>query len=200
VTCLGYSDRIQHALAFAAKHAPSRRPAGRVVPHSPDLAGTGVALILASEGADESTLIAAILRPAVQGPRTQLERVPDKFGPEVGALLRTLRPLPLGWAVGMGGPDARDLALDLARGDDARASLVVLGEAVQTCGAWVTAARRLGSEYASGLPLDRAEAVGWLVGLAQALERGPAAHCTALVRDLRRLGVDLVRSLPSREA
>ena len=65
---------------------------------------------------------------------------------------------------------------------------------------WVTAARRLGSEYAGMLPLDRADAVGWLVGLAQALERGPAAHCTALVRDLRRLGADLVRSLPPGEA
>ena len=198
--CLGYSDRIQHALAFAAKHAPSRRPAGRVVPTSPDLAGIGVALIIAGEGADEATLIAAILRPAVQGPRNQLARVPEKFGPEVGTLLHSLHPLPLGWPVGAGGPDARELALALARGGDGRASLVVLGEAVQACGAWVAATRRLGPEYAGGIRLDRAEAVGWLVGLAQALEGGPAARCTALVRDLRRLGADLVRSLPMGEA
>lgn len=192
----GYSDRIQHALAFAAKHVPTRRATDRVVPTSPTLAGTGVALLLASHGADEATLVAAILRPSVQSPVGQLERIPAKFGPEVGELLRLLAPLPLGWAVGAGGPDTRRRALGFAGSEGGRAPLVMLGEAVHACGIWVATARRLGPEYTDDLPLVRGEALDWYVRLAEAFERGAAASRGELIHDLRRLGADLVRALP----
>jgi hypothetical protein len=191
----GYSDRIQHALAFAAKHVPSRRTTDRVMPSSPALAGTGVALLLASHGADEATLVTAILRPSVQGPVAQLDRIPSKFGPEVGGVLRALAPLPLGWAVGAGGPEARRAALALARSEAGRIPLVLLGEAVHSCGTWAATARRLGPEYACQLPLRRGEALGWFVSLAGALEVGAAGSRVALVRDLRRLGADLLPAL-----
>lgn len=195
----GYSDRIQHALAFAAKHVPTRRATDRVVPSSPALAGTGVALLLASHGADEATLVATILRPAVQGPLGQLERVPPKFGPEVGELLRTLAPLPLGWAIGVGGADVRSRALTLAGGGTGRSPLVMLGEAVHACGTWAATARRLGPEYTDGVRLERAEALDWFVRLAEAFERGAAANRGSLIRDLRGLSADLVRGLPRRD-
>lgn len=192
----GYSDRIQHALAFAAKHVPSRRISERVLASAPSLAGAGVALLLASHGADEATLVGAILRPAVQDPGGQLARIPDKFGPEVGELLRALVPLPLGWAVGVGGAEARRRAVALGSADSGRAPLVMLGEAVHACGTWVATARRLGPEYARDIPLVRSEAVDWFVRLAEALESGAAGNRAGLVHDLRRLGADLVRSLP----
>jgi hypothetical protein len=192
----GYSDRIQHALAFAAKHVPSRRATDRVLPSSPGLAGTGVALLLASHGADEATLVATILRPSVQGPLGQLERIPAKFGPEVGELLRALAPLPLGWAVGAGGPDVRRRAPGLAAAEGGRLPLVMLGEAVHSCGIWAATARRLGPEYTDAIPLVRGEALDWFVRLAEAFKRGAAASRGDLIRDLRQLSADLVRSLP----
>ncbi|HSE28185.1 MAG TPA: HD domain-containing protein [Gemmatimonadales bacterium] len=195
----GYSDRIQHALAFAAKHVPAPRSMHRVVPSSPALAGTGVALLLASHGADEATLVATILRPSVQRPQGQLERIPAKFGPEVGELLRALAPLPLGWAVGAGGPEARRRALGLAAVESGRPPLVMLGEAVHSCGVWAATARRLGPEYTHDIPLVREEALDWYVRLAEAFGRGAAASRDGLIRDLRWLGADLVRSLPRAE-
>ncbi len=195
----GYSDRIQHALAFAAKHVPSHRATDRVLPSSPGLAGAGVALLLASHGADEATLVATILRPAVEGPVGQLDRIPAKFGPEVGELLRALAPLPLGWAVGIGGSEVRRRAPGLAAAEAGRVPLVMLGEAVHSCGIWVATARRLGPEYTDALPLGREVALDWYVQLAEAFERGAAASRNDLIRDLRRLGAALVRSLSRAE-
>jgi hypothetical protein len=195
----GYSDRIQHALAFAAKHVPPQRATARVVPSAPALVGAGVALLLASHGADEATLVATILRPSVQGPSGQLDRIPAKFGPEVGELLRALAPLPLGWAVGAGGREARRRALALAGMAAGRTPLVMLGEAVHACGIWAATARRLGPEYTGEIPLYRPEALEWYVGLAGAFEHGAAASRGELIRDLRQLGADLVRVLPRAE-
>ncbi|MEO8450152.1 MAG: HD domain-containing protein [Gemmatimonadota bacterium] len=56
----GYSDRIHHALAFAAKHYPAR--VSRYDRHSCLIRASSVAVILARFGADECTIVSSILK------------------------------------------------------------------------------------------------------------------------------------------
>ncbi|MCC7194456.1 MAG: HD domain-containing protein [Gemmatimonadaceae bacterium] len=85
----GYSDRINHALAFAAKHHDQQVRKGTRPPYVTRAAN--VAVILASYGCPEETVVAAILHDAVEDyslagwTRAMLEeRIADKFG--IGAL------------------------------------------------------------------------------------------------------------------
>ena len=82
-TSHGYSDRISHALAFAAKHLPSRPRRGSGALHLTQPAN--VAVILARYGCDEITIISGILSHLVNeasyGSRTQLSnKIAEKFG------------------------------------------------------------------------------------------------------------------------
>ena len=84
----GYSDRINHALAFAAKHHDQQVRKGTRLPYVTRPAN--VAIILARYDQDEQTIVAGILqdviedcvRDAVSLPMLE-QRVGDKFGREV---------------------------------------------------------------------------------------------------------------------
>ncbi len=60
----GYSDRINHAFAFTAKHHPAR--VSRNDPHSCLIRTSNVAVILARHGADEATIVASVLKLLVE--------------------------------------------------------------------------------------------------------------------------------------
>lgn len=60
----GYSDRINHALAFAAKHHDQRVRQGARLPYVTRAAN--VAIILTRYGCDESCVVAGILHDAVE--------------------------------------------------------------------------------------------------------------------------------------
>ncbi len=82
----GYSDPINHALAFAAKHHDQQVRRGTRAPYLTQPAN--VALILTRYGRDESTVIAGILFDVVDDYRRDgavrealNERMGDKFGP-----------------------------------------------------------------------------------------------------------------------
>jgi (p)ppGpp synthase/HD superfamily hydrolase len=84
----GYSDRINHALAFAAKHHDQQVRKGTRVPYLTHPAN--VALILTRYGCDEDTVLAGILHDVVEDcvragmSRENLEqRIGDKFGTTV---------------------------------------------------------------------------------------------------------------------
>lgn len=88
MTVTGYSDRINHALAFAAKHHDQQVRKGTRLPYLTHPAN--VALILTRYGLDDETVIAGILHDvvedAVRAPysREMLEqRIREKFGDEV---------------------------------------------------------------------------------------------------------------------
>lgn len=81
----GYSDRINHALAFAAKHHDQQVRKGTRLPYVTHAAN--VAIILTRYGQDETTVVAGILHDVVEDclrdgwTRAMLEaRVGDKFG------------------------------------------------------------------------------------------------------------------------
>ena len=84
----GYSDRTNHAFAFAAKHHDRQVRKGTRLPYLTHPAN--VAVILTRYGQDEQTIVAGILHDVVEDcvrdgfTRDMLEqRIGDKFGPEV---------------------------------------------------------------------------------------------------------------------
>lgn len=88
MTITGYSDRINHALAFAAKHHDQQVRKGTRLPYLTHPAN--VAIILTRYGCDESTVVAGILHDVVEDcvskdySREMLEeRVASKFGTDV---------------------------------------------------------------------------------------------------------------------
>ena len=88
MTTRGYSDRINHAFAFAAKHHDRQVRKGTRLPYLTHPAN--VAVILTRYGQDEQTVVAGILHDVIEDcvrdgyTRDMLEqRVGDKFGPDV---------------------------------------------------------------------------------------------------------------------
>jgi (p)ppGpp synthase/HD superfamily hydrolase len=84
----GYSDRINHAFAFAAKHHDRQVRKGTRLPYLTHPAN--VAVILTRYGRDETTVVAGILHDVIEDcvrdgyTRDMLEqRIGDKFGAEV---------------------------------------------------------------------------------------------------------------------
>jgi (p)ppGpp synthase/HD superfamily hydrolase len=84
----GYSDRVTHALAFAAKHHDSEARKGTRAPYF--IQPASVALILTRYGCDESVIVAGILYRVVEdwvgagNTRALLdERIGSKFGHDV---------------------------------------------------------------------------------------------------------------------
>lgn len=84
----GYSDRINHAFAFAAKHHDQQVRKGTRLPYLTHPAN--VAVILTRYGRDEETIVAGILHDVIEDcvrdgyTREALEqRIGDKFGADV---------------------------------------------------------------------------------------------------------------------
>src|SRR3954468_19561653 len=88
MTVTGYSDVINHALAFAAKHHDRQVRKGTRLPYLTHPAN--VAIILTRYGRDNDTVVAGILHDVIEDcvrdgyTREMLEqRIGDKFGPDV---------------------------------------------------------------------------------------------------------------------
>ena len=88
MTITGYSDRINHALAFAAKHHDQQVRKGTRLPYITHPAN--VAIILTRYGRDDQTVVAGILHDVIEDcvreayTREMLERrMGDKFGIDV---------------------------------------------------------------------------------------------------------------------
>src|ERR1041385_4615873 len=84
----GYSDAINHAFAFAAKHHDRQVRKGTKLPYLTHPAN--VAVILTRYGCDDETVVAGILHDVVEDcvrdgyTREMLEsRIADKFGDDV---------------------------------------------------------------------------------------------------------------------
>jgi len=85
---LGYSDRINHALAFAAKHHDQQVRKGTRLPYV--TRAPNVAVILTRYGSDETTVVSGILQDVVDDylrdgwTRAMLDaRLGEKFGADV---------------------------------------------------------------------------------------------------------------------
>jgi len=88
MTITGYSDRVNHALAFAAKHHDQQVRKGTRLPYLTHPAN--VAIILTRYGCDETTVVAGILHDVIEDCVTKdysremlEERIAGKFGMDV---------------------------------------------------------------------------------------------------------------------
>jgi hypothetical protein len=88
MTITGYSDRINHAFAFAAKHHDQQVRKGTRLPYLTHPAN--VAVILTRYGQDENTVVAGILHDVIEdcvrdGYTAEMldERIAEKFGADV---------------------------------------------------------------------------------------------------------------------
>jgi hypothetical protein len=193
----GYSDRIDHALALAAKYLPraGARPAALARPAS-------LALILARHGCDETTIVAAVLHEILtQRPDEREElsrRIGAKFGPVTLAvalealepagpgddrLRRTWETLQVDALSHLGTLEPRTLSI--------RAAEEILG-----CGSVLHDLRRLGREYLPTVSSASGEqVVWWYRAVAEALEQRAEWPKREMVGDLRLLTAELAREL-----
>ncbi len=88
MSVIGYSDRINHALAFAAKHHDQQVRKGTRLPYLTHPAN--VAIILTRYGCDEETVVAGILHDVIEDCVSEAftaemleQRIGQKFGHEV---------------------------------------------------------------------------------------------------------------------
>ena len=129
----GYSDRISHALAFAAKHHDQQVRRGTRLPYL--TAAPNVAVILSRYDRDDDTVVGGVLRDVVQdyvrdGATVEMldARIGEKFGPAVLAAL-------LGVVERRQDDDGVEMAPD-----ERRADLVNRLAAADERGRWVMAA------------------------------------------------------------
>lgn len=196
----GYSDRIAHALAFAAKHGPP--PAHRGDGSTWMTRPAGVAVVLARYGSDEATIVAGILTALMNeaSPARRHElgtKITAKFGETVSGVLRqvieprydgrgkerTWEACKLDYLAGLGVADHRALEVSAAT-------------EIQFCGSVLADVRRLGTEYLSGYaPGGAAAVVRWFRDVVDTLERHPSGPPPGMLAELRDLAARLAETI-----
>lgn len=196
----GYSDPINHALAFASKYYVPRSRKGTALSYLTHPSHNG--LILARYGCDEPTIIAGILHPVLAETRPDNQhllrhKVADKFGSVVITVLSDaceprhdgkgqLRP----WTV-----YKLEYLGQLARAGN-RALEVCTGSEIHHCGSLIADVRRLGAEYLPTISLANAEQLlWWYRSLLETLESRPEWKGRRMVNELRLLAAELARQL-----
>ena len=196
----GYSDPINHALAFATKYYVPRSRKGTALSYLTHPSHNG--LILARYGCDEHTIIAGILHPVLAETRPDAQhllrhKVADKFGSVVITVLSDaceprhdtrgqLRP----WTV-----YKLEYLGQLAQASN-RALEVCTGSEIHHCGSLIADVRRLGGEYLSSISLANAEQLlWWYRSLLETLESRPEWKGRRMVNELRLLAAELARQL-----
>jgi len=199
-TSHGYSDRISHAFAFAAKHLPPRPRRGSGALHLTQPAN--VAVILARYGCDEITIISGILSHLVNeasyGSRTQLSnKIAEKFGTMVSEVIGDVaeprydsRGRERNWEV-----CRMDYLANLSAAGP-RALDICAANQIHLCGSTLTDIRRLGIEYLSTYAEAPAEQTLWWYGsVITALEAVPSGPRTGMLLELKGLIELLAREL-----
>lgn len=191
-----YSDRIHHALAFAAKHYPEK--ISRYDGQSCLIRASSVAVILARHGAEESVITASILKHLVDAcPYVRLEslarEIVAKFGPAVAMTVqaaveprfdvmgreRTWKTCRLEYLsrLANAGPEAID---------------VCVADELHRLGSALVSIRRLGVEYleSAGVPTP-ADTLWWLEMFGDTLTAHQRWNRPDLGTEFRRLAEEL---------
>ncbi len=192
----GYNDRINHAFTFAAKHYAPRTPSHTRLPMLATPAN--VALILVRHGADETTVVAAVLHHVLEATpperRGEMEhRIGLRFGPVVlGVATDASAPRTdpqgalLPWRV-----RKREVMRQLATMEP-RALDIRCADEIHECGSAIALIERLGVEYLEvhGLAGHR-EVCAWYDDLAAALGRRLDWPSHPMREELRTLAAEL---------
>jgi (p)ppGpp synthase/HD superfamily hydrolase len=195
-----YSDRIHHAFAFAATHYPE--PISRYDGESGLIRASSVAVILARYGAEESTIVASILKHLFDAcpPDRQLslgQELLRKFGPMVALAIdgaseprydvlsreRTWKACRFAYLAKLAtaGPAAVD---------------VCVAEELHRIGASLVAIRRLGIEYLEqGGEPSAEDTRWWLDGFGDMLRVHPAWRRPEMLSEFQRQARELAERL-----
>ena len=201
---LGYSDRINHAFAFAAKYHGAVAPPGAGMDYLAH--PSNVAVILARYGCEQATIVAGILHHVLEetalDQRLVLEhKIADKFGPVVLAIARDAvepkydrrggeRPY----------QSCKQEYLTLLAMAEPRALDIIVADELHACGSTITALRRLGVEYLRTVSRAASDqTIWWYRSMLEVLESRSEWPRREMLSELRVLSTDLVRSLRSSE-
>ena len=165
----GYSDRINHALAFAAKHHDRQVHRGTRQPYRTHAAN--VAIILTRYGCDDATVIAGILQDVVADcidDRYSAEmldqRIGQKFGSDVVESILSVTPRRSDASgVDLSNDERRQDLLDRVGDADDRAKWVLAADALHAVGATLANLRRTidPDSVWTQLPLGREGTLEW---------------------------------------
>ena len=171
----GYSDRINHALAFAAKHHDRQVHKGTRQPYGTHAAN--VAVILTRYDRDDDTVIAGILQDVVADCVNERytkemldQRIGEKFGKEVleSVVSITLHRVD-GEGVDFSHDERREDLLARLAGADERARWVLAADALHAVGATLANLRRTidANSVWSQLPLGKDGTARWYRSLCE---------------------------------
>ena len=196
----GYSDRINHALAFAAKYYGAVAPAGSGMDYLAHPAN--VAIILARYGCEQVTIVGGLLHHVLEeaGParRPALERkIADKFGPVALAIaLDAVEPKYDRRGGERPWQSCKQEYLGQLAAAEPRALDICVADELHACGSTITALRRLGVEYLRTLSRAGSEqTVWWYRSLLEVLESRADWPRREMLSELRVMSTDLVRGL-----
>ncbi len=200
----GYSDRINHAFAFAAKYYNALAPAGGGMDYLAHPAN--VAIILARHGSEQVTIVAGILHhvleesPPDRWPVLE-HKIGEKFGPVALAVAQdALEPK----FDRHGGERAwqsckQEYLTQLATAEP-RAVDIIVADELHACGSTMTALRRLGVEYLRAVSNAGSEqTIWWYRSLLEILAARGDWPRREMLTELRLMSADMVRSLRQRE-
>ncbi len=192
MTTHGYCDNIHHALAFCAKHHPG--PVSRYDGHNPLLSTANVAVILARHQADDTTIVAGVLKQLIDAsPNDRIASLTQSIARRFGGLVASAveaaaepRFDPLGrertWMA------ARFEVLACLSGASPRVVDMWIATEIHRCGMALTDIRRLGVEYArNAAPAPPAELLWWYRALLEVLGGRPEGGSSSLQGELRQM-------------
>ena len=196
----GYSDRINHAFAFAAKYYGAVAPVGAGMDYLAHPAN--VAIILARYGCEQVTIVAGILHHVLEeagpGSRPVLERkIADKFGPVALAIAKdALEPKYDARGAERSWQARKQEYLAQLAAAEPRALDICVADELHACGSTITALRRLGVEYLRTLSrAGSAQTIWWYRSMLEILDARPDWPRRDMLSELRILSTDLVRGL-----
>jgi (p)ppGpp synthase/HD superfamily hydrolase len=200
----GYSDRINHAFAFAAKYYNALAPVGGGMDYLAHPAN--VAIILARYGCEQVTIVGGILHHVLeesspsQWPVLE-QKIGDKFGPVALAIAKDAIEPKFDRRGGERPWQAckQEYLTQLATAEP-RALDIIVADEIHSCGSTMTALRRLGVEYLRTLSRAGSEqTIWWYRSLLEIVSARPDWPRREMVSELRLMSADLVRSLRQSE-
>jgi HD domain len=196
----GYSDRINHAFAFAAKYYGAVAPAGSGMDYLAHPAN--VAIILSRYDCEQVTVVAGILHHVLEespaSKRGLLEqKIVNKFGAVTLAIARdAIEPKYDRWGDERPWHSCKSEYLTQLATAEPRALDICVADEIHACGSTVTAIRRLGVEYVRTVSRAGSEqTVWWYRSLLEVLDARPDWPRREMLSELRVMSADLVRSL-----
>jgi (p)ppGpp synthase/HD superfamily hydrolase len=196
----GYSDDINHAFAFTAKYRAPYAPAQGAMTFVAHPAN--VAVILARHGADEVTLVAAILHHVLEVTPHQAHhgvaaRIEDKFGHAVLRLAQdACEPREDDHGVATPWTHRKRAQLDRLLRISPRAIDICCADDIHDCGTALAIVERLGGEYlaTNGLPASPVDLCCY-DDLFEALDRRNDWHARGMRSELHALRLRLQSAL-----